>query len=546
MIDKSRQPNPMLELWEIVRRYRWRFVLIAFLTCTAVLTVSLFLPRKYKAYALFERRTDMVLTELSRQASTTAFQNPRNSLVEEIAGPPAIESLLRRIEPRLKEHGLVRSALDRQRLRDDLLRRVVVRWDINTHALDRVRIEYIGEAPDTTAMIVNELVHQYIERSREAVQSRLRETSGFFRNELDRTRAEIEKLENRVLEFELANGELLPDNPSNVQSAMVEAEKMLSELIAERDAAAKRVETLRASLAETPETIPTLTRSRNPALTRMEDQKRELEDQLADYLGKLKMRDAHPDVVALRQQIAQLETKIAATQEEVVSQRQEAPNPKHQELELRLTEAIGDAEAAAEQVASLERRLAEMNAQVEQMFPVRSEYRKLTRQMSQAQRQLAFWEDNLRRVEMAMAADTGDRGIQLDFIKPAQPDPHPVSPNLAQVVFAAVGLGLLVGGLAVFVAYRTDESFVDPEQITEHLSLPLFGSVSELITRRHRRLRRWRRTILYPVNAAAIAGVIIALTTLLYLDLERPILHDPNDPSSSSVVHSNPADKTAE
>ena len=76
---------------------------------------------------------------------------------------------------------------------------------------------------------------------------------------------------------------------------------------------------------------------------------------------------------------------------------------------------------------------------------------KLCRDADQHRRQLAFWEDNLRRVRMAAAAENGDRGVKLDFIKPCPQLYRPVSPNVTQVLLAAVGLGLLAGaGNGVF------------------------------------------------------------------------------------------------
>src|SRR5690606_35088284 len=97
-----------------------------------------------------------------------------------------------------------------------------------------------------------------------------------------------------------------------------------------------------------------------------------------------------------------------------------------------------------------------------------------------------------------------------------------VSPNIAQVFMAAIGLGLLAGSLAVFIAYRTDETFAHGEQMSEHFGIPLFGAVSELITHRHRQLRRLRRLVLYPVQAVVMAAVISGIASALYLDLVEP------------------------
>ena len=69
-----------------------RFILSTFAVMSGVLLGSFLLPRMYKAEALFERRTDMVLTEIIDQGASKSFQDSqRASLVEEIAGQIAID-----------------------------------------------------------------------------------------------------------------------------------------------------------------------------------------------------------------------------------------------------------------------------------------------------------------------------------------------------------------------------------------------------------------------------------------------------------------------
>ena len=89
MNQSNDKPNVIVDLWEILLRHRWRFILPAFLVTVTVLTVSLFLPRKYAARAIFERRTDMVLAEISSQHVAQSFQDPRHMLHEDVAGVAA-------------------------------------------------------------------------------------------------------------------------------------------------------------------------------------------------------------------------------------------------------------------------------------------------------------------------------------------------------------------------------------------------------------------------------------------------------------------------
>ena len=48
---KGSQAEALLEIWDVLLRYRWRFIVPTFLVMVAVLAGSLLLPRKYNAEA---------------------------------------------------------------------------------------------------------------------------------------------------------------------------------------------------------------------------------------------------------------------------------------------------------------------------------------------------------------------------------------------------------------------------------------------------------------------------------------------------------------
>lgn len=522
MSQKNAQQNAVLELWELLLRYRWRFVLPAFAITLGVLAMSMTLPRKYSSEAMFERRTDMVLTEMTAKGATRNFQDPRSSLVEEITGHLAVDELLTQLEPQLVAKGLLKSELDRQVLRTNIIRGAIVHWDVSSGSLDRVRVEYVNPDPEVAKWVVNGLVKNYIRRTQESMDQRLRESANFFKNEVANSRATIESLETRLLEFEIHNGDLLPESVNGMQERLGSRETELQNMIAQRDAAEVRARNLKEAIEQTPKTIPEQITAPNPELTRLLDKQRTLQDQLTNATDVLKMKAAHPDVVILKQRVADLQAVIDKTDKTIVAQEQHKTNPKRAELELQYTQAQTDHEALSRQIQVVSNQVKEMTAQTGDMFPVRSEYRKLSREVEQAQRQLAFWEDNLRRVDMTLAAEAGKRGIQLDFVRPGGTSAKPVSPNLAQVIMAAIGLGLLAGSLSVFFAHRTDETFASGDDLARAFDMPLLGSVSELISRQQRKVRRVRNMVLYPTNAMLMTAALIGMATVLYLDLEKP------------------------
>ena len=223
---------------------------------------------------------------------------------------------------------------------------------------------------------------------------------------------------------------------------------------------------------------------------------------------------------------------LQAMPPEVVSERQFTRNAKHAEIELLLTQATATGEALTRQTAASQSKIAQLNTESKRLFPVRAEYNKMEREIDQALRHLAFWEGNLNRVKMSLTAEDGNRGIQLNFIKPCGALSRPVSPDLTHVVMAALGMALLASAVSVLFAHRTNESFAGGEELAESVGVPLIGAVSEIISKQQRRIKRLRQCVIYPLNLAGMTAVLLVMTATLYLNLKRPetyhrILDDP-------------------
>lgn len=531
------QTKALFEAWEALLRYRWRFILATFGVMTGVLVGGLMLPRKYKAEAIFERRTDMVLSEIvDRGGSKSFLDSQRASLVEEIAGQIALEDMITSLQNAEEHAHLIRDKdeLALQQLRAGLGRRVTVRFDIGTKEFDRVRVSFIYKDRELASAIANTLVKNYIARTRRMIDARLEHTAGFFRSEVESNRKLIEELENKKLTFEIDHAELLPEFPGSIQLRLTETQRDLAELIQQRDTTAMRVKSLQHMIQSTPALVPQVVTSRNPQLTAMQERLAQLRQKLEQYHGAYKMTHKHPDVIAVMEQVSTVEQEIASTAEEVVTQKRLGANRKRDELDLQLSQATTSLQAKEREIESLNEMIARFNLHSTQLFPIRSDYRRLARTIEQAQRQQTFWEENLRRVQMALTAESGNRGVRLDFVKPSRNVIQPVSPNLLQIVMAAVVLGLSAGCVNVFLAHRTDDSFREGEQLAGSVGLPLMGTVSEIISRKQRLERRMRNLIIYPLNASAMAALLIIVTGLLYINLEKPYLYDrlKKDPSS--------------
>ena len=537
----SRNHNHFETLFEIRRliaRYRWRFVVPAFVITFSVLVAALFLPRKYEAQAILERRNDLVMSEIAGRGAPQSYQRIRSAMNEELAGLPAVEQAV-------KDLGVLPVLppdADRQQLRalnmqqSDLIsqfhRNLWLRYDISTPEQDRVQLNFVDTDPQRAKDVVNRLVENYIDSARAQVDQMLDQAITFFAEKADEQQAIIDELEEKRLQFELVNAEVLPDDASRLLELLAEAERHLLTSQQDKRTSEQRILAISKQLEDLSDSeLASIVTRRNPELAEIEKNLDTFRDSLDQALVVDKKTENHPDVISLRLKIEQLKEQAGSVPTEVVAERVYRPDGKRRDLELALLSARADLDTANSTLTASQDRLSRLKARNSQLFPIRNQYRKITQQVEQAQSQLSFWQDNQRRVQMAIDAEVGNRGVALEFIKPATASQRPSSPDFIQVVFAAGVLGILAGIGAVLLSERSDQTFRSVDHAVNHLPVPVIGTVAEIVTRRSVAMRRIIRALLYPTVAITMSAAIMATTYLNYVNQNGPTDNNTSGPA---------------
>lgn len=520
--NKQEQAKAIYELWDVILQHRWRFVLPAFAITALVLLGSLFLPRKYQATAHFERRNAPELMEAIRSGASESYMDPMQSLTKEMSGSHAIAQVIQELKPRLQKVGYITNDTELLRLRDKVKQQLLVNREYADNTRVQLRLDLVLDDPNIAALIVNGLVDRYISTTRAAMVDRANSSIAFYDKLINENRQTLERKQQELGSFEQQYALLLPEQPFSIQSQLGEAQDDVSRLTTDLEGLEIRRRTLREALDQEPATSPMVVHGPNPERQRLMQKMEQLQEQIREHTNKMRMTEAHPEMIALREQEADLKAKIDASAESIVTATENRANPKRAELELQLTAANAERDALREQITIRREKIDELTAMSSEMLPARAQHRKLLSEVDTSQKDVDYYQNMRRRAENYLTPEAGDRGVQLEFIRRAEAIQHPVSPNLVQVVLVACFLGIAAGALSVFIAHRTDESFRNARQLAEATTIPLLGSVSELITRQHRRIRRLRYSVLYPMNAAVMASILALFAGILYLDLERP------------------------
>ena len=252
MSRSTNQAKALVDAWFILLRYKWRFIFPLFLVSATVLSLSLLLPRKYQAEAIFDRRTDQVLSSIMVGTGPKSYDQHTTSIKQELTNGVSLDKAIEDIKPyvaqRIKAGG---ADMNLSELRSDMARKLQVRFEISTQAHERISVKYIGIDPVVSRLVVNRLVHNYIDQARIQIAKGLEDTQSFFSDEVERTRVKIENLENQKLTYEIKYAELLPDSPNSINVVQVQIEERIADLNRQLALARNNVESCEQALTNT-------------------------------------------------------------------------------------------------------------------------------------------------------------------------------------------------------------------------------------------------------------------------------------------------------
>jgi polysaccharide chain length determinant protein (PEP-CTERM system associated) len=245
--------------------------------------------------------------------------------------------------------------------------------------------------------------------------------------------------------------------------------------------------------------------------TRITDQKRQLDELLRKYT------EQHPDVIAARNTIRQLEAQRAAEKADRGNHAgSAATSPVFQQIRVQLAQAEANVAALGSQLAAQQQRLDDLHATASKVPQAEAELAQLNRDYDVIRKN---YEQLVSRREAASLGVKMDQSAQLaDFrvIEPPRVLPRPVFPDRVALTIAAMLASL---GLGIAVAYGLSliyPTFASPRALQELTRRPVIGTISvypsaETVAARGADLRRIgiAMAAFFIVQAAWFAWVLL-------------------------------------
>jgi polysaccharide chain length determinant protein (PEP-CTERM system associated) len=233
----------------------------------------------------------------------------------------------------------------------------------------------------------------------------------------------------------------------------------------------------------------------------------------------LRFTEKHPDVIALRQTLKDLQ---ARQQEEIAAVRRGDPgaadragltsSPVYQSIQLQYDQADVDVAALDQDIADRERNIAQLRTMASTAPEVEAEFSKLARDYDVTKAEYHALVERLDEAKLGQDADATGL-VKFEVIDPPTADFKPVSPNRPLLVSAALILGLLAGAGAAYAMHLLQPVFISARQLQLLTGRPVIGAVSRIWLAKYRGTRK-RNTLLY---AGGTAGLVLVALGILVL-----------------------------
>lgn len=523
------------QLLIIVRRmwkYRWVGLVVAWVTGVVGAVVVFVLPDRYEASARIYVDTQSILKPLmSGLAVQPNVEQQVTMLSRTLISRPNVEKLVRMADLDLKNQSKAQQ--------EATIETVTSNLSIQSSGRDNLYIlGYRDSDPETAKRVVQSLVSIFVESSLGASRKDTSTAATFINEQIKAYEAKLEEAETRLKEFRLKNlsnmsgdGKDAAAHISELSGQLERARLEYREAVNARDAAKAQLEAEKARGGAQTTTQSLLQESSTNVATpeldaRLADQRRNLDALLQRYT------DQHPDIIATRKLIKDLEEQRKREQAELrkaamntptVAVGQSSGSLASQEL----TRILATTEV---QVASLRARVDEYSGRYAQALAALKTAPQIEAEAAQLNRDYAIHKRNYeelvqRREQASISGELDVASGVADFrvIDPPRANPKPVAPNRLLLLAGAMAAALGVGVFTTFAASQLRPVFHDADDLRARVELPILGVVTRLVTDADRARQRVD-LIRFSAGAGGLLVMFAIALTVLAVQLSRQVI----------------------
>jgi polysaccharide chain length determinant protein (PEP-CTERM system associated) len=501
------------QLW----RYKWLSIGVAWLVCAVGWPVVSLLPPKYESSARVYVSADQYLTPLLRGLATEI--DPRRQvefLQRTLLSRPNLEQVIHLSDLDLSPHGRLS-----EREREERLVQVAKDVTLAAQGPNLVQITYRNSDPTIARNVVQALLTVFAETTTGGNRREMENARRFIDQQIESYATQLRAAEQRRAAFHEEHMQLLP-GADGAASQLESGRAAMARLRLEVEDARARRNSVRTELDATPPFLSVDSNAPQVIIAGRPVGARARLEEARARMGELSLRftSAHPDMVALRRQIAMLEEQAAREPANAMTgpdRKAQIANPVYDKVKLSLVDSEMTLASAQRRLMQAETEQAALEERARALPGLRAQAQDLDRDYVVKKRNYDELLARREQARIAEAADTTAEKIQFRIIDPPQVPVVPSAPNqpllLSGVLVAAIGAAVALP----FALFQFDRSYTTVTGLRA-LGVPVLGSISHLVSPAGQRRERIQFAAVCAsiVGLLGVYGLLLAISTNLY------------------------------
>ena len=510
----------------LVIKYRWLLIVPFCISMGVGIYFAIILPKIYEARTLILVMPQRVPSNYVRSIVTTDIDSRISTISEQILSRSNLENII-------EKHGLYSdpkySDMFLEEKVAEVRKRIEVKLNRGRQGSDAFSISFKGSDPQTVMEVTNRLATSFIDENLKIREAQATGTSEFLADELRAKRERLVKVEQKLREYRRKYMGMLPEQLNanlrileRLQTQLSEREKTLRDERARLSIIDNQIEENRKILME------------NRLTGTVSDDGNEVSlDLLKAQLNTMKSNytDRHPDVIKLKTQISDLESKQQAG---VAEPSQESPPAVPNDPGLQLVsntlneykrqrlEVSTEVKIISQEIVELKQQIKEYQLRVESTPQREQELMTLKRDYENTQESYNSLLNRKLESEIAVNMEKKQKGEQFRIVDRAALPQKPVSPNMKKLFLMTVVAGLGFGTGLIFLLDFMNPSLKQPKDYQTDLGLTVLATIPKLMSPKDKILRRLNRGL--TTVSLAFAAALTAGFGLLILKGVEPIL----------------------
>ena len=330
--------------------------------------------------------------------------------------------------------------------------------------------------PVTSAAIANEFATVFVVRQAELMSAQANGALKLLGDQLPKAKQRLQVAEQNLSRYEVSHNIAdLSTQTTQTVTAAINTDQKKNQVELDKRNADAQIDSLSRSLAGmTATTGGGSTTAQNPVLPTLRQKLADLTVALGSAQGHY--TDSHPQVISLKQQIADVKREIARTPPTINASSSTIANPVYQQVSQQLSAAKAMSQADSAQLVQLEKQRAAINPQLAALPGQAQRLAELKRLQVSAESTY-----NTLQQKYTDASISSTTGISDVTITQAASDKLAAkTPHLTLNLIIATIVGVLLGLGIVFLVDWFDGRIRDERDVETELQLPVLASIPEL------------------------------------------------------------------